>query len=204
LFFLQNVPAFGRITTILLRIGEPSSGTKGVLVIEKFRIGKALHFNLQMSVLVEEQETPHLVIPSLSLQFVVNMQHDCRACNCDASGISQQMQERQVTDKIICRIVINTTRLHDAALFRKFLPVALTKPRPLFLDRQACHDELAITLAAQQGHKRATTKAKAAATRQKNKAKKEAREPLADHHTPNNESDEGEDPPCARKRLCEE
>ncbi|KAJ6615982.1 hypothetical protein B0H10DRAFT_1949461 [Mycena sp. CBHHK59/15] len=133
----NNVPAFGRIMTILLRIGEPSSGTEGVLVIEKFRIGKALHFNLQMSVLVEERETPHLVIPSL-----------------------------------------------------------------------ARHDELTITLAAQQGHKRATTKAKAAATRQKNKAKKEAREggqqPLADHHTPNDESDEGEDPPRARKRLREE
>ncbi|KAJ6628099.1 hypothetical protein B0H10DRAFT_1940657 [Mycena sp. CBHHK59/15] len=165
----NNVPAFGHIMAILLRIGEPSSGTEGVFVIEKFRIGKALHFNLQMSVLVEERETPHLVIPSL---------------------------------------VINTTRLHNAALLRKFLPVALTKPRPLFLDRQARHDELTITLAAQQGHKRATTKAKAAATRQKNKAKKEAREggqqPLADHHTPNDESDEGEDPPCARKRLREE
>ncbi|KAJ6629606.1 hypothetical protein B0H10DRAFT_1776091 [Mycena sp. CBHHK59/15] len=216
LFLLQNIPTFGRIMTILLRIGEPSSGTEGVLVIEKFRIGEALHFNLQMPVLVEGRETPCLVIPSLSLQFVVNVQHDCRACDCNASGISRQMQERQVTDKIICTIVhkegscyvINTTGLHNAALLRKFLPVALTKPRPLFLDRRAHHDELAITLAAQQGHKRATTKAKSAATRQKNKAEKEAREggqqPLADHHTPNDDSDEGKDPPCARKRPREE
>ncbi|KAJ6552343.1 hypothetical protein B0H10DRAFT_1739908, partial [Mycena sp. CBHHK59/15] len=72
------------------------------------------------------------------VQFCVNVQHDCRACNCDATGISRQMQERQETDRIVRTIehkegscfVINTHSFHNASLLRKFLPVALTKPRP--------------------------------------------------------------------------
>ncbi|KAJ7144880.1 hypothetical protein C8R43DRAFT_891072, partial [Mycena crocata] len=114
--------------------------------------------------------------------FCVNVQHDCRACNCNATGISRQMQERQETDRIVRSIVhkdgscfvINTHGFHNAALLRKFLPVALTKPRPLFLDRATRHRELAVTLASEQQDKRAVTKAKAAATREKNKAEKEA------------------------------
>ncbi|KAJ6540253.1 hypothetical protein B0H10DRAFT_1767244, partial [Mycena sp. CBHHK59/15] len=70
------------------------------------------------------------------VQFSFNVQHDCRACGCDASGITRQMQERQESDKLIHsivhkgdnRFVINTHGFHNAALLRKYLPVALTKP----------------------------------------------------------------------------
>ncbi|KAJ6595333.1 hypothetical protein B0H10DRAFT_1689316, partial [Mycena sp. CBHHK59/15] len=90
--------------------------------------------------------------------FSFNAQHDCRACGCDASGVTRQMQERQESDKLIHfivhkgddRFVINTHGFHNAALLRKYLPVALTKPRPLFPDQRRRHDELSAPLAAAQ------------------------------------------------------
>ncbi|KAJ6563490.1 hypothetical protein B0H10DRAFT_1929455 [Mycena sp. CBHHK59/15] len=197
----NNLPAFGRIMAILLPRGEASSATEGVLVVEKFRIGEVLHFHLHMPVLVEERETPRIILSSVSLQFVVNVQHDCRACDCDATGISRQMQERQETEKLIRTIehkegscyVINTHAFHNAALLRKFLPVALTKPRPLFLNRRSRHNELAAQLSAQQQQKRAATKAKVAATKQKKKAEKEAREKAGEVARPPAEHDESEE-----------
>jgi hypothetical protein len=91
------------------------------------------------------------------------------------------MQERQESDKLIHsiihknddRYVINTHAFHNAGLLRKYLPVALTVPRPLFPDRRKRHDELSGPLAATQKEKRAATQEKAAATREKNKAAKE-------------------------------
>ncbi|KAF7375537.1 hypothetical protein MSAN_00441900 [Mycena sanguinolenta] len=119
-----------------------------------------------------------VVIPSNSIQFCFNAQHDCRACGCDASGVTRQMQERQESDTMIhsivhkddTRFIINTHGFHNAGLLHKFLPVALTKPRPLFPDRRKRHDELSAILSVTQKAKRAATQEKAAATREKTKA----------------------------------
>jgi hypothetical protein len=110
------------------------------------------------------------------------MQHDCRASECDASGVAHQLQERQQSDKIIhsvahkddTRFIINLHGFHNARLLRKYLPVALTTPRPLFADRRQRHDELSAILTVTQKAKRAATQEKAAATREKNKAAKAA------------------------------
>ncbi|KAJ6537152.1 hypothetical protein B0H19DRAFT_962799, partial [Mycena capillaripes] len=101
--------------------------------------------------------------------------HDCRACGCDASGVTRQMQERQESDTIIhsivhkddARFIINMHGFHNAGLLRKYLPVALTKPRPLFPHRRQRHDELAANLAVTQKQKRTVTQEKAAATRER-------------------------------------
>ncbi|KAJ7016464.1 hypothetical protein C8F04DRAFT_922745, partial [Mycena alexandri] len=95
------------------------------------------------------------------IQFSFNAQHDCRACECDSSGITKQMQERQESDTIIHSIVhkdddhfvINTHGLHNAGLLRRYLPVALTKPRPLFTDRRKRHDDLSALLVVTQKEK---------------------------------------------------
>ncbi|KAJ7848917.1 hypothetical protein B0H13DRAFT_1906518 [Mycena leptocephala] len=96
------------------------------------------------------------IVPSDSVQFSFNVQHDCRACGCDASGVTPQMQERQESDTIIhsivhkddTRFIIKTHGLHNAGLLRKYLPVALTQPCPLFADQRQRHDELAAVLVA--------------------------------------------------------
>ncbi|KAJ7124044.1 hypothetical protein C8R43DRAFT_827361, partial [Mycena crocata] len=96
------------------------------------------------------------------IQFLINVQHDCRASGCDASGVTRQLQERQESERIIhsivhkddTRFIVNTHAFHNANLLRKALPVALTKPRPLFADRRRRHDELAVALAVTQKAKR--------------------------------------------------
>lgn len=113
----------------------------------------------------------------------MNVQHDCRASDCDASGTTPQLQERQITDRVAhsvvhkddTRFVINTHALHNATLLRKFLPRYLTVPRPLFPNRHQRHTDIAVNVAAQQQAKRAVTKAKTAATKLRNKEAKEAR-----------------------------
>ncbi|KAJ6543334.1 hypothetical protein B0H10DRAFT_1740243, partial [Mycena sp. CBHHK59/15] len=65
-----------------------------------------------------------------------------------------QMQERQQSDTIIhsivhkddTRFIINLHGFHNARLLRKYLPVVLTTPRPLFADRRQRHDELSAIL----------------------------------------------------------
>ncbi|KAJ7467958.1 hypothetical protein FB451DRAFT_1020806 [Mycena latifolia] len=178
IFRLNNEPLVGRILRILLP--KSSKSGQGLLVVAKYNVGEALHSQLHMPVLLADRGTTRVVVPSDSIQFSFNVQHDCRACGCDASGVTRQMQERQESDKIIHSIVhkdedrflINTHGFHNASLLRKYLPVALTKPRPLFPDRRKRHDDLSGPLAAAQKEKRAATQEKAAATRERNKAAK--------------------------------
>lgn len=197
-----------RISIILLPKG--SKPAQGIIVVTKYEVGEALHPQFHMPVLLPDAAGSRVIVPSdvnsnlgprlqlltpfQSVQFVFNAQHDCRACGCDASGVTRQMQEREESDTIIhsivhkddTRFVINMHGFHNARLLRKFLPVALTKPRPLFPDRRQRHDELAAILAVTQKQKRTATQEKAAATREKNKAAKAGKAP----HTVDGETQE--------------
>ncbi|KAJ7261648.1 hypothetical protein C8J57DRAFT_1450891 [Mycena rebaudengoi] len=183
---INDVPVMGRVKMILLPKGSKSS--QGLLVFDKYNIGEALHPHLHMPVLLTDTQSGRMVVPSDALQFSFNAQHDCRACGCDASGVTRQMQERQESDTLIrsivhkndTRYVINTHAFHNAGLLRKILPVALTKPRPLFADRR---------------------KLSAAATREKNKLAKAARAAHAGTETQGYvEGGEGEDNGRPQKR----
>ncbi|KAJ7736973.1 hypothetical protein DFH07DRAFT_966662 [Mycena maculata] len=155
------LPIIAQVLIILLPKGSKSA--QGVLVVDKHDVGEALHPQFHMPVLLPDAGARRVVVPSNSIQSSFNAQHDCRACGCDASGITRQMQERQESNTIIhsivhkddTRFVINMHGFHNAGLLRKYLPVALTKPRPLYPEGE-----------------RAATQAKAAATREKNKAAK--------------------------------
>ncbi|KAF7370029.1 hypothetical protein MSAN_00632900 [Mycena sanguinolenta] len=170
------LPVVGRVLKILLPKGSKSA--QGILVVTKYDVGEALHPHYHMPILLPNAVSTRVVVPSNSIQFSFNVQHDCRACGCDASGVTRQMQERQESDTTIhsivhkddTRFIINTHGFHNAGLLRKYLPVALTKPRPLFPDRRKRHDELSAVLAVTQKAKRAAIQEKAAATREKTKA----------------------------------
>ncbi|KAJ6605878.1 hypothetical protein B0H10DRAFT_2178679, partial [Mycena sp. CBHHK59/15] len=180
-FRISNLPIVGRVQKILLPKGSKSA--QGLLVIARYHVGEVLHPHLHMPVLLEDATASRIIVSSDSIQFSFNAQHDCRACGCDASGVTRQMQERQESNTLVhsivhkadTRFVINTHGFHNAGLLRKYLPVALTKPRLLFSDRRKRHDELSVSLAAQQKQKRAATQEKSAATREKKKAEKEGR-----------------------------
>ncbi|KAJ6549204.1 hypothetical protein B0H10DRAFT_1969123 [Mycena sp. CBHHK59/15] len=123
---IEQEAMVGRVHRILLPKGGKSA--QGILVVSKYNVGEALHPQLHMPVLLADTETSRVMLPSKSLQFSFNAQHDCRACGCDASGVTRQMQERQESDKLIHfivhkgddRFVINTHGFHNAALLRKY------------------------------------------------------------------------------------
>jgi hypothetical protein len=112
-----------------------------------------------------------------SIQFLINVQHDCRVSECSVTGVRPQVQERKETSHqahyIVhtddSRFIINTHGLHNSSLLRKYLPRDLTAPRPLFVNRRERHFELAARLRVQQDKKRIASKEKSAATHQKKK-----------------------------------
>ncbi|KAJ7832348.1 hypothetical protein B0H14DRAFT_3463501 [Mycena olivaceomarginata] len=177
-FRVHDFPMIARLSKILLPKGSKSA--QGIFVVAKYDPGEALHPHYRMPILLPDTAGQRVLVPSDSIQFSFNVQYDCRASECDASGVTRQMQERQQSDTIIhsivhkddTRFIINLHGFHNARLLRKYLPVALTKPRPLFADRRQRHDELSAVLTVTQKAKRAATQEKAAATREENKAAK--------------------------------
>ncbi|KAJ3889502.1 hypothetical protein GG344DRAFT_51437 [Lentinula edodes] len=176
-----RVGSFGDTFTCLTRIQDillQGNHIQGLIVVEEFKVLEALHPTYLMPVTCPSGR--RFVVPSQTLQFVVNVQHDCRGSNCQASGTTKQKQERQqlnITVKTIQHVddqkfIINTHALHNAHHLRRFLPRYLTVPRPLYPDRKQWHRELAGKLVVSQVEKRAETNRKAAETRAKNAAAK--------------------------------
>ncbi|KAJ7622956.1 hypothetical protein B0H17DRAFT_1164467 [Mycena rosella] len=130
IFRVDELPMLGRISIILLP--KASKSAQGILVVSKYNVGEALHPQLHMPVLLPDTAVNNnrVIVHSNSIQFSFNAQHDCRACSCDASGVTRQMQERQESDTLIhsivhkddSRFVINTHGFHNAGLLRKFFP----------------------------------------------------------------------------------
>jgi hypothetical protein len=167
----------------------------GLLVVERFEVGEALHFKLNMPVvrppMAERKEfIVILSVVSLSLsttlfstlnevyqqlQFIINVQHDCQASECDVSGIRRQLQERQESNKIIRTIthrddtnfIINMHAIHNAMLLRKFLPRYLVLPQHIFANQQQRLDLIGAKLAVDMVAKKAATQAKANETQRK-------------------------------------
>jgi hypothetical protein len=92
--------------------------------------------------------------------------------DCQPTALRQTVQERQETTQTTKLIehgdddhfVINLNALHNATLLRRALPVALTVPRPLYLDRKTHHYNIAKGLRVSQLMKRARTQEKRKAT----------------------------------------
>ncbi|KAJ4464605.1 hypothetical protein C8R41DRAFT_872068 [Lentinula lateritia] len=191
----------GRIKDILTH----EKDIQGVLVVEEFDILEALHPIYFMPIIRPSGRL--LLLHSEALQFVVNVQHDCRGSNCQPTGKVIQRQERQdsgVSMKSIehnddRHFIINMHALHNAHLLRRFLPRYLTVPRPLHSDRKKWHGELAKTLVVTQAEKRAETNRKAAETRAKNAATKNAAAVAKNTETAGTET--GDQAGAKRKRI---
>lgn len=66
------------------------------------------------------------------------------------------------------RYILNLHALHNATHIRRILPRHLTKPQPLYIDREARHHEIATALRVTQESKRTATRAKTKATKDAN------------------------------------
>ncbi|KAJ7855645.1 hypothetical protein B0H14DRAFT_3085413 [Mycena olivaceomarginata] len=140
----------GRITDILV------SGSGAVLVVlEVFQVLSSCDETYGMPALVcRDSEELFSIVPSNSIKFKINVQHDCGAAQCDTSSVCLRMQEHIESDQIenfvvhkpLDRFFINSHAFHNAHLLRATLPRELLAPIPLFTDRQTKHYELAAQL----------------------------------------------------------
>ncbi|KAJ3727978.1 hypothetical protein C8R42DRAFT_755961 [Lentinula raphanica] len=174
--FEDSLPLIGRIAEILLR-GD-SKISQGVITLEQFQLGANLHEDFQCPVLRRCMPQKLVAVRSSAVQFRFSVQHDCRLAKCQPTHRVHQIQERQITERTQLLLkhtdddnfVINMYALHNAMVLRETLPCTLWQPSPLYEDRQARHHEIAVTLATEQGEKRAQTREKTRATKEHNKA----------------------------------
>ncbi|KAF7368224.1 hypothetical protein MVEN_00142300 [Mycena venus] len=163
---VTNQPTLGRIKDIF------TSATGSVVILDVFRISEERHPIWNLPKLSRRQgEQTLLIVPSTNIEFVFNVQHDCYAAKCIASGSRVKKQERvdsNITESFIEHqpseeYIINTTAFHNAHLLRRCLPRRAWAPVPMFTpeDRLTKHNELAEQLREKHSSKKA---AKAAAT----------------------------------------
>ncbi|KAJ7503663.1 hypothetical protein B0H11DRAFT_2222291 [Mycena galericulata] len=167
----------GRIDNIL-----DNGDGKSIVILDVFQVSATRDEIFGMPVLTRRHsEKTYLIIPALDVRFLFNVQHDCLSAGCTATGRRPRMQERVesgLTDKyIVCkpteRWIINTHAFHNAHLLRQALPRSLTAPVPLFADRKAKHDELAIALRETKNGKRKRAQEARAAKRKDREAKRQ-------------------------------
>ncbi|KAE9392413.1 hypothetical protein BT96DRAFT_944649 [Gymnopus androsaceus JB14] len=79
----------------IIEILHSSKGnqTLDLVTLHEFTLSEALHHYYEMPVL-HKPERHHLVVNSETIQFIINVQHDCRAAGCSATGSTRQRQER--------------------------------------------------------------------------------------------------------------
>ncbi|KAJ3992048.1 hypothetical protein F5050DRAFT_1801905 [Lentinula boryana] len=97
--------------------------TLDLVTLREFMLSEVLHYYYEMPVL-HEPEKQDLVVNSQTIQFIINVQHDCRAAGCNATGSIRQRQEQMDSDRdLSCiehvsnveRYIVNTHALHNAA-----------------------------------------------------------------------------------------
>ncbi|KAE9390170.1 hypothetical protein BT96DRAFT_1002502 [Gymnopus androsaceus JB14] len=158
----------------IIEILHSSKGnqTLDLVTLHEFTLSEALHHYYEMPVL-HKPERHHLVVNSETIQFIINVQHDCQAAGCSATGSTRQRQERMESGQELSCIehvaddeqyIINTHALHNAARLRCYLPRYLTVPQPLIMNRKEWHVEIAVGLRVTQSAKRTQTQEKAAVT----------------------------------------
>ncbi|RDX47097.1 hypothetical protein OH76DRAFT_1419777 [Lentinus brumalis] len=174
------------IGNILEILAFPQNHSTGLVTFEKYAVGAVRHPHLGMPLLRPETEEnspgrgAYCVVPSASVLFIVNVQHDCQAAGCPIAASGEySRQEREQTDLPIVsvshkaadrRFIVNTHALHNAALLRQFLPRTLVAPIPLYSDRMARHHELAAGLRVTEAKKRDAALRKRQATQAKKAA----------------------------------
>ncbi|KAJ7583762.1 hypothetical protein C8J56DRAFT_893430 [Mycena floridula] len=146
--------------------------------LAQFQVGAIRHPVFGMPTLSQRHdEECSIIVPSAHILFIVNVQHDCRAAKCIASGMRAVIQERTATSRQeqfiehqpLQQFIINTTALHNSHLLRRTLPRNLIQPIPLIPedDRLSFHNEQAAILRTSRMNKAQARKDKAAEKKKK-------------------------------------
>ncbi|KAF7344774.1 hypothetical protein MVEN_01638400 [Mycena venus] len=193
-----NTLVVGRIREIIIPEACPNGVPSGLVTLDRFVVSEVLHPDFGMPVLQKSTDPMlHLsTVLATDIMFNFSVAHDCRLVKCAPTALRHVIQERQETSQTMQLLehgdddhfVINMAGLHNTTLLRCSLPVTLTVPRPLYLDREAHHHQVAIRLREEQTLKRARTQEKHRATLE---AKKLAQVEAVNSYE--NEMDEDED-----------
>ncbi|KAF8951656.1 hypothetical protein BDZ97DRAFT_1683873 [Flammula alnicola] len=164
---------FNRQESVTGRIVEIWSEEKNraVVILDIFKVCGTRHKIFGMPMLARpDDKTTYIVIPTIDIEFLYNVQHDCVLAKCTASGKQALMQERVesgvfdafIEHKPIDRFVINTHAFHNAHLLRASLDHSLVVPVLLYPpeERRAKHTEFAQTLRRKQAEIKARAEQK--------------------------------------------
>ncbi|KAJ7906464.1 hypothetical protein B0H13DRAFT_1880530 [Mycena leptocephala] len=170
----ENKVVVGRIRELLVPEKCPEGVPSGLVTLERFLVSEMLHPEFGMPALQRPADINlhGITVVATAIMFRFSAEHDCRLVKCAPTALRRVMQERQETSQSIKLLahgddnhfVINMAGIHNATLVRRNLPVALTVPRPLYLDREAHHHQVAVGLRVAQTLKRARTQEKRRAT----------------------------------------
>ncbi|KAJ7847525.1 hypothetical protein B0H13DRAFT_2255356 [Mycena leptocephala] len=206
----ENVLIIGRILELLTQVGDAPGVPTGLVTLEHFLVSEQLHLDYDMPVLQRPPE-PHLrtiTVLSDAILFYFSVQHDCRLADFQPTALRRVVQERQETSQTAALIAhtdddhfcINMAAIHNATLVRRTLPIALTVPRPIYLDRKAYHYGFATHLRVSQTMKRARTQEKRKATLAAKAAKKGIAKEIGIEDDAGEDSEEDDPPVVSQKR----
>ncbi|KAF9468999.1 hypothetical protein BDZ94DRAFT_1357550 [Collybia nuda] len=168
----------GCIFKIVIPATSTSEHSSAIVIIKTFIMSDVADPRLNMPVLLCADK---LLLVSPAILFIFNSQHDCRGAGCKVVEEAQPvMQGRNVTKLKQAAVIhaedtryfLNMHALHNANLIRDTIPPHLSKPKHYFTDRQAKHIQFAEKVRVSGPEKRAQTVAKAKATRERKKGKK--------------------------------
>ncbi|EIN07387.1 hypothetical protein PUNSTDRAFT_71288, partial [Punctularia strigosozonata HHB-11173 SS5] len=158
---LNNEVIIGRIVEIL----DSTTTSDAVVLLDQFHLGSERHRIFSMPTLARRLgEVTILIIPTKSIRFAQNVQHDCVAGRCSATGQRKRKQERKESDIIEHFVqhneaeqsyIINAHAFHNAHLLRRCLPRALWEPILHYEDRTSHHYAAARRYQHSQSSKRA-------------------------------------------------
>ncbi|TFK90573.1 hypothetical protein K466DRAFT_516936 [Polyporus arcularius HHB13444] len=158
----------GRIAHLLAHPADKIA----LVVLDIFEVGSTQHPKFRMPVLARRYgEASYVIVKSQDLRFNFNVQHDCKAAGCSATGTRHVSQERQQSERTeayiehrdLQRFIINLHSLHNPHLIRSVLPRELTTPVPQTEElRREQHDKNAHSLRVERAKKKAAANAKKA------------------------------------------
>ncbi|KAJ7835357.1 hypothetical protein B0H14DRAFT_3109979 [Mycena olivaceomarginata] len=175
----EHLTHIGRISELVAPEKATGDVPAGVISIDCFELSERLHPDFEMPVLRrpagDSLKTVSVVanlIEGQNILFRFSAQHDCRLMKCQPTALRPVVQERQETSRSTRLIshedddhfVVNMAAIHNATLLRRALPIALTVPRPIYVDRKAHHQAIATGLRDSQKMKRIRTQEKRKAT----------------------------------------
>ncbi|THV03123.1 hypothetical protein K435DRAFT_852192 [Dendrothele bispora CBS 962.96] len=178
-FSCADKPLAGRILKILLPVN--TQGKSALVIMERFEVKDTKDKIFNMPILIWQEDC--LIVDAKAILFNFNAQHDCTSSKCLIGQMEKHMVQERLETALFQKGVIHTDNdhyllnmhaFHNIHLIRRTLPRQLIAPQHDQQNQNSFHFRHAATLLVSGPAKRAETQEKSQATRERNKAVKEA------------------------------